>query len=59
MDGGRDIINFVDHVLPGVEEDEGVLGEALPWRENKGGSGRKIIGVGHSFGGTGLWVLGW
>jgi hypothetical protein len=53
-DGGRDILNLIQHVLPLPERPER---EALEWREETPGRKRKIIGVGHSFGGNALYVV--
>jgi hypothetical protein len=50
LDGGRDIANFIKHILP----DERDIGETLPWRRN--GKARKVIGLGHSVGGNAMYV---
>ncbi|ORX33446.1 Alpha/Beta hydrolase protein [Kockovaella imperatae] len=46
-DGGRDVVNFVAHVLPS----EWGMGEVLPWHKEQK---RRVIGVGHSFGANAL-----
>ena len=57
-DGGRDIVNFLTHVW---KQDAAGDGQAypeqtLPWRpeEGAGKKRRKVIGIGHSFGGNAL-----
>ena len=52
MDPARDVLNFMEHVLPSsLETGEE---EVLPWKdfEGRGKGERKIIGVGHSVGGN-------
>lgn len=51
LDGGRDVGNFIKHILP----DERDIGETLPWRQNEGRA-RKVIGLGHSVGGNAMYV---
>ena len=54
-DGGRDIVNFLQHVYDGPEEqygDQGIMGWSLS-RHGKRGK-RKVIGLGHSVGGNAL-----
>lgn len=48
-DTGRDILNFVEHVLPTVAA---TSPWELEWTAN--GKGPKVIGVGHSFGGSAM-----
>jgi hypothetical protein len=55
-DGGRDIVNFLQHVY-GSEGEQYSDGEVLSWREGKGAKRRKVIGVGHSVGGNALCVI--
>jgi hypothetical protein len=69
-DGGRDMINFIEHVLPAADagsasanstadEGEGVSLQWLP-KENVANdrSKRRVIGVGHSVGGNAMYVHG-
>ena len=55
VDGGRDILNFIKQVLPpppstlGQGERER---ETLEWGSK--GSGRKVVGLGHSVGGNAM-----
>jgi hypothetical protein len=51
LDGGRDIVNFIKHVLP----DERNTSETLTWRRNP--TKRKVIGLGHSVGGNAMCVM--
>lgn len=55
LDGGRDVLNFVKHVLPAVSVPDG---ETLSWREsdNTQGRSRRVIGLGHSVGGNAMCV---
>ncbi|KAI9632069.1 Alpha/beta hydrolase family-domain-containing protein [Dioszegia hungarica] len=52
-DGGRDIVNFLQHVY-GSEGEQYPDQEVLTWREGKATKRRKVIGVGHSVGGNAL-----
>lgn len=57
VDGGRDILNFIQHVLPPSPATSGEPGsgsgsETLPWRSQ--GGGRKVVGLGHSVGGNAM-----
>lgn len=53
-DTGRDILNFVLHVLPGVRNTPaGDLGWQLPWLSEGSAPLVRVIGMGGSFGGTG------
>ena len=61
MDGARDVLNFIEHVMPSPEH-EGE--EVLQWKatdsgsfKGKGQGNRKIIGVGHSVGGNTMYVF--
>ena len=47
------MLNLIEHVIPILQ---GGAGEALGWEEagNGKGQGKKVVGVGHSFGGTAL-----
>ncbi|KAL1412834.1 hypothetical protein Q8F55_000583 [Vanrija albida] len=52
VDDSRDVLNFVQHVLPRVDDD---AGWQLRWGAATGaGRPRTVIGLGHSFGGNGL-----
>lgn len=50
-DWGRDILNFVQHVLPTYADDAAAPWQ-LAWADKK--PMKNIIGVGHSYGGNGL-----
>jgi len=53
-DEARDVLNFIQHILPGIEQGAAV-GEVLDWREvDQGTTKKKIIGIGHSIGGNAL-----
>jgi hypothetical protein len=56
LDGGRDIVNFVRHVLP--SSSRGDVSETLEWNESHSSSSgtlsRKVIGLGHSVGGNAM-----
>lgn len=56
-DGGRDIVNFLKHVYEGPK---GVYDnkKILEWRQDIPGGRRrrKVVGLGHSFGGNALYV---
>lgn len=52
-DGGRDVLNLIEHVLPSL--DGGQAGEVLGWKE--GGKGKKVVGIGHSVGGNAMSVF--
>lgn len=57
--GGRDIINFLEHVWQGGNTGNLSQGQILRWRasdEMTARKRRKVIGVGHSFGGNALSV---
>ena len=55
LDGGRDIANFIKHILPSTDRSD--LGETLSWDgDSKPSSARKIIGLGHSVGGNAMYV---
>ncbi len=51
-DGGRDVINLIEHLLPDSSREPLVDGEMIPWRRRA--KGRKVIGIGHSFGGNAM-----
>ena len=62
MDPARDVLNFIEHVLPSSLETEEE--EVLPWKgsdhgsvEGRGKGERKIIGIGHSVGGNAMCVF--
>jgi hypothetical protein len=50
LDGGRDIVNFIKHVMP-PNHRRGT--ETLDWRERVS-SNTKVIGLGHSVGGNAM-----
>lgn len=56
LDGGRDIANFVKHILP---DSSGSGPETLVWRDANDSQRkqRKVVGVGHSVGGNAMYVL--
>lgn len=55
LDGGRDIANFVKHILPSTNGSE--VSETLSWKANdKLATPRKVIGLGHSVGGNAMYV---
>jgi hypothetical protein len=55
LDGGRDVANFVKHILPLTNQAN--LDETLTWREkNESDNSRKVIGLGHSVGGNAMYV---
>ncbi|GMK54032.1 hypothetical protein CspeluHIS016_0106180 [Cutaneotrichosporon spelunceum] len=51
-DTARDVINFVEHVLPAVQAAEGEAPWQLPW--HKAGGTAQVVGVGHSYGASAL-----
>ena len=51
-DGARDIVNFVEHVMPPIDRPLAEPGTTLPWGDTAR-QGR-VIGVGHSFGGNAM-----
>lgn len=55
LDGGRDIANFVKHILPSTESG---VSETLSWNvgDEKTVTSRKVIGLGHSVGGNAMYV---
>lgn len=55
LDGGRDIANFVKHILPPPNQLN--IDETLTWRQEGGAAkARKVIGLGHSVGGNAMYV---
>lgn len=48
-DCGRDVLNFVQHILPAAKESTDFL---LPWVPEGTKPAVKVVGVGHSFGGN-------
>jgi hypothetical protein len=55
LDGGRDIANFVKHILPSTNRSD--VGETLTWDGgSQPSSTRKVIGLGHSVGGNAMYV---
>jgi hypothetical protein len=55
LDGGRDIANFIKHILPSTDRSD--VGETLSWDgDSKPSTARKVIGLGHSVGGNAMYV---
>jgi len=55
LDGGRDIANFIKHILPSTTWSD--IGETLSWNgDSKSPTARKVIGLGHSVGGNAMYV---
>jgi len=55
LDGGRDIANFIKHILPSTTRSD--ISETLPWDgDSKSSTARKVIGLGHSVGGNAMYV---
>jgi hypothetical protein len=61
-DGGRDVVNFIEHCLPPRHE-TGTGSKVLKWAKDGKRRRRKVIGLGHSVGGNALYVsrpgFGW
>jgi len=55
LDGGRDIANFIRHILPSTNRSD--VGETLSWDgDSKSPTARKVIGLGHSVGGNAMYA---
>ena len=55
LDGGRDIANFIKHILPSTNRSD--ISETLPWDgDSQPSTARKVIGLGHSVGGNAMCV---
>jgi hypothetical protein len=55
LDGGRDVANFIKHILPSTDRSD--ISETLSWDGNSPPStARKVIGLGHSVGGNAMYV---
>lgn len=54
-DTARDVVNFVEHVLPAVQAAEGEAPWQLAWHDKTGGrTAPQVVGVGHSYGASAL-----
>jgi len=57
FDAGRDIANFIKHILPSTTGLDGQsINETLSWAENYPSRTRKVLGIGHSSGGNHMFV---
>lgn len=57
QDGGRDVLNFIKHVLPSLSPESTTRPETLTWEsEGMHRRQRKVVGVGHSVGGNAMSV---
>jgi len=55
LDGGRDIANFIKHILPSTNRSN--ISETLSWDgDSQPSTARKVIGLGHSVGGNAMCV---
>lgn len=55
LDGGRDIANFIKHILPSTNRSN--ISETLSWDgDSQPSTARKVIGLGHSVGGNAMYV---
>jgi len=55
LDGGRDIANFIKHILPYTNRSD--ISETLSWHgKSQPSAARKVIGLGHSVGGNAMYV---
>jgi hypothetical protein len=55
LDGGRDVANFIKHILPSTDRSD--ISETLSWDgDSQPSSARKVIGLGHSVGGNAMYV---
>lgn len=52
-DTARDVLNFVEHVLPAVQAEEAPAPWELQW-EKDGRTAPQVVGIGHSYGASGL-----
>jgi pimeloyl-ACP methyl ester carboxylesterase len=52
LDTGKEVVNFIQHVLPGIKNTSDAPWE-LSWKQD-GVADPKVIGVGHSYGASGL-----
>jgi len=57
FDAGRDIANFIKHILPSTTGLDGQsMSETLSWAESYPSRTRKVLGLGHSSGGNHMFV---
>jgi len=55
LDGGRDVANFIKHILPFIDHSN--VSETLTWQADiNSAKPRKVIGLGHSVGGNAMYV---
>ncbi|BEI81548.1 hypothetical protein CcaverHIS002_0207080 [Cutaneotrichosporon cavernicola] len=54
-DTARDVINFIEHVLPAVQAAEGEAPWQLAWNDKTAGrTAPQVVGIGHSYGASAL-----